>query len=44
MISLEMLGFYSDAPGSQKYPPVLDLFYPSHGDFIGFVGIRNPVT
>jgi Zn-dependent M28 family amino/carboxypeptidase len=38
MISLEMLGFYSDAPGSQKYPPVLSLFYPSHGDFIGFVG------
>ena len=38
MISLEMLGFYSDAPGSQKYPPVLSLFYPSCGDFIGFVG------
>jgi hypothetical protein len=38
MISLEMLGFYSDAPGSQKYPPVLGLFYPSQGDFIGFVG------
>jgi hypothetical protein len=38
MISLEMLGFYSDAPGSQKYPPVLSLFYPSRGDFIGFVG------
>jgi len=38
MISLEMLGFYSDVPGSQKYPPVLDLFYPGHGDFIGFVG------
>lgn len=40
MISLEMLGFYSDAPGSQKYPPVLGLLYPSRGDFIGFVG--NP--
>jgi Zn-dependent M28 family amino/carboxypeptidase len=38
MISLEMLGFYSDAPSSQKYPPVLGFFYPSHGDFIGFVG------
>jgi len=38
MISLEMLAFYSDAPGSQKYPPILSLFYPSHGDFIGFVG------
>jgi Zn-dependent M28 family amino/carboxypeptidase len=38
MISLEMLGFYSDAPGSQKYPALLSLFYPSHGNFIGFVG------
>jgi hypothetical protein len=38
MISLEMLGFYSDAPGSQKYPAVLGLFYPSRGNFLGFVG------
>jgi Zn-dependent M28 family amino/carboxypeptidase len=38
MISLEMLGFYSDAAGSQKYPPPLSLFYPNRGDFIGFVG------
>jgi Peptidase family M28 len=40
MISLETIGFYSDAPDSQKYPPVLGLFYPSRGNFIGFVG--NP--
>ena len=40
MISLETIGFYSDAPGSQKYPPVLSLFYPNRGNFIGFVG--NP--
>lgn len=38
MISLEMLGFYSDAPGSQKYPALLSSFYPSHGNFIGLVG------
>ena len=38
MISLETIGFYSDAPGSQKYPPVLNLFYPNRGNFIGFVG------
>jgi hypothetical protein len=38
MISIETIGFYSDKPGSQKYPPVLNLFYPSKGDFIGFVG------
>jgi hypothetical protein len=38
MISLETIGYYSDQPGSQKYPPLLSLFYPSRGDFIGFVG------
>jgi Zn-dependent M28 family amino/carboxypeptidase len=38
MISLEMLGFYSDVPGSQKYPALLGLFYPGRGDFVGFVG------
>jgi hypothetical protein len=38
MISLEMLGFYSNAPGSQKYPSMLGLFYPNRGDFISFVG------
>lgn len=37
MISLEMLGYYSDAPGSQKYPAPLSLFYPDRGNFIGFV-------
>jgi Zn-dependent M28 family amino/carboxypeptidase len=40
MISLEMLGFYSDVSGSQKYPVLLGLFYPDRGNFIGFVG--NP--
>jgi Zn-dependent M28 family amino/carboxypeptidase len=40
MISLEMLGFYSDVRGSQKYPVLLGLFYPDRGNFIGFVG--NP--
>ena len=38
MISLETIGFYSDQPGSQKYPPILSLFYPSRGNFITFVG------
>jgi hypothetical protein len=38
MISLETIGFYSDTPGGQKYPPLLGAFYPNHGDFIGFVG------
>ncbi len=38
MLSLETIGFYSDSPHSQKYPPVLSWFYPDQGDFIGFVG------
>lgn len=38
MISLEMLGFYSDTPGSQKYPALLGFFYPDRGNFIAFVG------
>ncbi|MBL8857999.1 MAG: M28 family peptidase [Planctomycetes bacterium] len=39
MISLETLGCYSDADGSQRYPlPILELAYPSRGDFVAFVG------
>lgn len=38
MLSLETIGYYSDAPGSQRYPPLMRLFYPSRGDFIAFVG------
>jgi Peptidase family M28 len=38
MYSLEMLGYYRDAPGSQHYPAPLGLFYPDRADFIAFVG------
>ncbi len=38
MISLETIGYYSDAKDSQQYPFPLSLVYPSTGDFIGFVG------
>lgn len=38
MISLETLGFYTDAPGSQRYPFPVGPLYPSTGDFIAFVG------
>jgi hypothetical protein len=41
MLSLETIGFYSDARGSQKYPPLLNLAYPSTGNFIGFVADRS---
>lgn len=37
MLSIESIGYYSDQPGSQKYPPPLNLFYPTTGDFIAFV-------
>jgi Zn-dependent M28 family amino/carboxypeptidase len=38
MFSLEMLGYYSDAPRSQVYPFPLSFFYPDRADFIAFVG------
>ncbi len=38
MLSLETMGWFDDREGSQKYPAPLSLFYPSRGDFIGFVG------
>jgi hypothetical protein len=38
MISLEMLGYYTDSPNSQRYPFPFSLFYPSTGNFIAFVG------
>ncbi len=38
MLSLETIGYYSTAKGSQRYPVPFDLFYPSTGDFIAFVG------
>jgi len=38
MLSLETIGYYDDASGSQQYPPPLGLFYPTEGNFIGVVG------
>jgi hypothetical protein len=38
MLSLETIGYYSDAPHSQSYPAGLGLLYPSTGHFIGVVG------
>ena len=38
MYSLEMLGYYSDKPGSQSYPVPLNWFYPDQANFIAFVG------
>jgi hypothetical protein len=38
MWSLETLGYYSDRPGSQRYPFPLRMLYPDTGDFVAFVG------
>lgn len=39
MLSLEMIGYFSDANGSQQFPAgFLSAFYPSKGNFIGVVG------
>lgn len=42
MLSLECVGYFTDEPGSQRYPAPFGLFYPSVGNFIGFVtNMRN---
>ena len=38
MVCLETIGYYSDLPGSQKYPPAFRFFYPNKGNFIAVVG------
>jgi Zn-dependent M28 family amino/carboxypeptidase len=38
MLSLETIGYYTDAPDSQKYPQPFGMLYPTTGNFIAFVG------
>lgn len=38
MMSLEMLGYISHQPNSQRYPAGLKYFYPGQGDFIALIG------
>jgi Zn-dependent M28 family amino/carboxypeptidase len=39
MLSLEMIGYFSDKPGSQSYPVAgMSYLYPDRGDFIALVG------
>ncbi len=37
MIALETMGYYSDAPHTQTYPPMFSLFYPDTANFISLV-------
>jgi hypothetical protein len=41
MYSLETMGYFSSAPGSQQYPAPFGLMFPDRGDFIAFVGLMN---
>jgi hypothetical protein len=41
MYSLETLGYYSDAPGSQSYPAPFGMMFPNVGNFVSFVGLTN---
>jgi hypothetical protein len=36
MLSLETLGYYTKAPGSQRFPAPFSALYPSTGDFVMF--------
>ncbi len=38
MLALETMGYYTDEPGSQRYPPLVGMAYPDRGDFVAFVG------
>jgi hypothetical protein len=38
MLSLETMGYYSDKAGSQRYPALVGIPYPSTGNFISFIG------
>lgn len=41
MLSIETIGAFSDAPGSQSYPPLVGLAYPDTANFIAFVGMAD---
>lgn len=39
MLSLEMIGCFTDEPRSQRFPvPLLRLFYPGRGNFLALAG------
>jgi len=39
VIVMDMVGYFSDEPGSQSYPtPLMRLFYPGRGNFVTVVG------
>ncbi|MBW7948569.1 MAG: M28 family peptidase [Pseudorhodoplanes sp.] len=41
MYSLETLGYFSSAPGTQRYPAPFGMIFADRGDFVAFVGMLN---
>ena len=41
MLSLEMIGYFSDGQNSQRYPPLVGLAYPAEGNFVAFIGVEE---
>lgn len=37
MAALETIGYFTDTPGSQSYPPFFRWFYPDRGNFLAFI-------
>ncbi|WP_420851341.1 M28 family peptidase [Pseudocitrobacter corydidari] len=45
MVALEMIGYYNDAPDSQRYPIAgLNWLYPTRGNFIAVVGRMQDIS
>lgn len=44
MMSLETLGYFSNEPGSQKFPFPFGLIYSDRGNFVAFVGLPGSRT
>ena len=44
MISLETIGYYTDAPDSQNYPPAFRSMFPTTGNFIALVSNMESKT
>ncbi len=45
MLSLEMIGYFSDAPGSQSFPaPGMQYLYSDRGNFIALIGELDDVA
>jgi hypothetical protein len=44
MIALETIGYFSDEPYSQEFPPPFGLVYPNTGNFIAFVALPGART